>query len=281
MNIDEFLASAHPYAEATKRTYRDVIPRVLDQCPDPATLSAAGLVKAIDNCNWGNKRRCVALAAVKKYLAWTYGNSHPALQAKIKRVQSKKQRSLTAKQVRELLASFNTATASGSRNLAIASLAIDTGLRVSELCRLQKADTDLEHLNLQVITKGGQWGYAIFSQDTADYIRHYLKFRIIADGQGYLFTNTYTGEGLTPEGLNIIVRKWGASIHAADGALGVKLCPHDLRRTFAELATLGGAPLNLLMLGGRWNNEQMPRHYTRNLQVEAFRQYLPMSALKK
>jgi len=278
MDIEEFLASAHPYASETKRTYRDVISRILGQVQDPATLSAAELIQIIESQSWGNKRQCVALAAVKKYLVWRYGNAHPAAKAKIKRVQGKKQRSLTQEQVDELLASFDTHTAAGARNLAIASLAIDTGLRNSELCRLQLADIDLDQMALQVIVKGGQWEFAIFSESTRDYIRHWLKFRFVADGKNFLFTNTSTGQGLTPEGLNTIVRIWGKNITGKDGKRGIKLCPHDLRRTFAELATLKKAPLNLLMLGGRWRNEQMPRHYTRNLQLEAFRPFLPLSS---
>ena len=46
---------------------------------------------------------------------------------------------------------------------------------------------------------------------------------------------------MTVEALNLIVEKYGASI-------GLTLSPHDLRRTFAELARKGGASLEQIQL---------------------------------
>ncbi len=268
--FENFLASAHPYAETTKRTYRNVIPAILSLVADPATVSAAELLKAVHSQTWGNARQYMGLAATKKYLKWRYGETHPATSAKIKQALGKRQRSLDKKQVDTLLASFNTMRPTGSRDLAIASLAIDTGLRASELCRLKLADTDLEHLILQVIVKGGQWEYAIYSPYTAQTIQHWLKYRFAADGQNYLFTSTITDEGLTPEGLNSIVRQWSKKT-------GLNLSPHVFRRTFAELATINKAPQALLKLGGRWHGDEMITRYTRNLLLEAFRPFLPLN----
>lgn len=272
MNIDEFLAS-HPYADETQRTYRSVLERVFGLCEDPAALSASGLLTLIRSVGWGNARQCVALAASQKYLAWKYGQTHPALCAKLKRIEGKPQRALTFEQARDLLASFNTFTAKGSRDLAIASLAMDTGLRCSELCRLQQKDTDTDRRVLQVIIKGGQWAAAVFGDETAAHIERWKLYRHIADGQGYLFTNTYTGNGLTSEGLGSIVKQWGLNIN-------IKLSPHDLRRTMAVLATENGAPERVLMEGGRWHNSAMIHRYTRTLQLEAMRRYLPVKMLK-
>jgi len=73
--------------------------------------------------------------------------------------------------------------------------------------------------------------------------------------------------------LNQIVRQWGI-------AIGIKLSPHDLRRSFATLATeLMGAPERILMEGGRWSNSEMIQRYTRTLKLEAMRKYLPVSGL--
>jgi len=73
--------------------------------------------------------------------------------------------------------------------------------------------------------------------------------------------------------LNQIVRQWGIVI-------GIKLSPHDLRRSFAMLATeLMGAPERILMEGGRWSNSEMIQRYTRTLKLDAMRRYLPMSGL--
>src|SRR5215208_4987218 len=224
-DIEEFLSSAFPYAETSKRTYRDVICRILGKVEDPSRLSAADLLQLLSNSGWENSRQCLALAAIKKYLAWKYDPSHPAIQAKLKRIVGKPQRALDPQMALKLLASFDPYRAKGARDLAICALALDTGLRESELCRLQLADTNLDRRVLQVVIKGGQWAAAVFSDETAAHIERWLHYRTIADGKGFLFTNIHPGEGLTPEGLYNIVEGWGERI-------GIKLSVHDLRRSF-------------------------------------------------
>jgi integrase/recombinase XerD len=231
------------------------------------------LLTFIDKPEWGNPRQCVALACLQKYIAWKYGHDHPALSAKLKRVTGKPQRALDQTTALQLLASFNPHTAKGSRDLAICALALDTGLRVSELCRLQQADIDTEKRALQVIVKGGQWSAAVFSEETAAHIDRWKLFRERLNPKGFLFVNTHTGGGLKPNGLFNIVRSWGRRI-------GIRLSPHDLRRSFAVLATESGAPERVLMEGGRWSSSQMVNRYTRTLKLEAMRKYLPMSNLK-
>ncbi len=275
MNIElsNFLAS-YAYAASTRRTYQDILSRLLERSQNLSSMTAAELLIILDQSGWGNARQCVALAAIKKYLAWMYGQSHPALDAKLKRVDGKPQRALTPGIALELLASFDAYTPKGARDLAICALGLDTGLRESELCRLQLADTDLEHRVLQVIVKGGKWKAAVFSAETAAHIERWLHYRAIADGQGFLFTNILTGRGLKPMGLYSIVKGWGKRI-------GIKLCVHDLRRSFAVIATeLMGAPERVLMEGGRWNNSEMIIRYTRTLKLEAMRKYLPVRGLQ-
>ena len=142
----------------------------------------------------------------------------------------------------------------------------------SEICRLQQSDVDTDNRVLQVLVKGGQWEAAVFSDQTAAHIEHWKLFRKIADGQGYLFTNSKTGEGLTPEGLFAIVELWGKNI-------GIQLSPHDLRRSMAVLGTLNGASERSLMEMGRWKSSSMIKRYTRTLRLEQLRKYLPVSNL--
>ena len=269
-DIERFLAS-HAYAQTTIRTYANILQRLVTEA-DPTAMTAKDLINFVHKKEWGNSRQCVALAASQKYIGWKYGQTHPALQAKIKRTAGKPQRALDQETAIKLLASFNTYKPSGARDLALCSLALDSGLRASELCRLTILDTDLRNRTLQVIVKGGQWAAAIYSEQTAAHIDRWLSYR--KEGGSQLFTNVFTGEGLTSEGLGSIVKEWGRRI-------GIKLSPHDLRRSFATLATQFGAPERVLMAGGRWSNSQMISRYTRTLKLEAMRQYLPISGLSK
>lgn len=274
MNNDDLanFLSSHPYSDSTRRTYRDVLSRICAHSPDLAQMSAPELLTRLKQSGWGNARQCLALAAVQKFLEWKYGQSHPALTAKIKRIQGKQQRSLTPEIALKLLASFNPYAPKGARDLAICSLALDTGLRESELCRLQLADTDLEHRVLQVIIKGGQWSAAIFGANTAAHIERWLHYRKIADGKNNLFTHIKTGKPLTPEGLYTIVREWGWTI-------GIQLSPHDLRRSMAVMALLNGASDRTIMEMGRWKNPAMIVRYTRSLRLEQLRGYLATDRL--
>ena len=274
MDIEEFLA-AHPYADTTKHTYRNVIPRVLALLNEPASATAAELIQAVQATGWGNARQCLALHATRKYLTWTYGNKHPARHAKLKRIQGKLQRTVTPKLMLDLMATFNRYTPKGARDLALCSLMLDTGLRESEICNIQLADVDLDRRTLQVIVKGGQWESAIFSSETAAHIEHWLKLRVIQDGKNALFTSTRQriGKPISPRGLQSIVREWGKF-------LGVPLSPHDFRRGMAVTAAMGGASELLIMLNGRWKSTDMVRRYTRGLRLEAMRDYLPLEKLE-
>ena len=273
MNIDleNFLAS-HPYAASTRRTYQDVLSRIFAGSQDPAKMTAAELLKILEQSGWGNARQCLALAATQKYLSWKYGPAHPALTAKLKRLVGKPQRALDPETALKLLASFDPSTAKGTRDLAICMLALDTGLRESELCRIQLADTDLEHRVLQVIVKGGQWAAAIFGEHTTANIDRWLHYRRIADGEGFLFTHVKTGHGLTPEGLYMIVKQWGVKI-------GIELSPHDLRRSMSVMGVLFGASERSLMQMGRWGSSEMIKRYTRTLKLEQLRKYLSVDRL--
>jgi integrase len=278
MDIQNFLASAFPYAESSKRTYQDVITKTLQNVPQLglSTLDPSQLINLIKSIpTWGNNRQCLALHACKKYLAWAYGANHPALTAKIKRQVGKEQRAFDHQTALQLLASFNPHEPKGARDLAMCALLLDTGLRASEICTLQQAHTDTHNLSLQVITKGGQWEIAIFTPQTALHIEHWKAYRKIKDGQGFLFHNIRTGKGLTPEGLYQIIKDWGKEIN-------IVLGPHDFRRSMAGIATImNNTPERTLMDLGRWKSTDMIKKYTRHLRLEQSRKHLVTDAIMK
>ncbi len=266
--IENFLA-AHPYSAATKQTYKKIILRLMSQ-KDLAEITAPSLLNLISNQGWGNARQCLALACTQKFIAWRYGSQHPAMNAKLKRLAGKTPRAITRNQADRIFATCNTQSAAGARNLALFALALDTGLRLSELCRLQQADTDTEKRILQVLVKGGRWEFAIFTEQTANYIEHWKKYRALCAPKSALFVNIFTGNALTPHGLQSIVRY-------ASKQSKVKFSMHDFRRGFATIATENGATERDLMLGGRWKSSQMIVKYTRTLRLENMRKYLPLS----
>lgn len=271
--VEQFLAS-HPYSAATRDTYRRVL-ILLIELDDLIEMDAAGLVMWIQSHpGWGNSQQYVALNACRKLLEWKFGISHLALTARIKRVRPRRQRVLTAALALDLLASFDPRTIKGTRDLAIAALGLDTGLRASEICRLRLDDLDLISRTLEVIIKGGQWGMGIYSPETAQYLAAWITVRCAALGVKELFVSTRTGQAMTRCGLTCIFRKWGLRI-------GLKLSPHDLRRSFATLSTIFGAPSRVVQAAGRWSDIGMVERYTQEIDPAEIAPYLPMSQLKK
>lgn len=272
-DVERFLAS-HPYSAATRETYRRVLLALVD-APGLDGVGAAWLVEWVQShARWGNSQQYVALNACRKFLGWRFGMAHPALSARIKRVKPRRQRVLTAGRALDLLACFDRSTPKGLRDLAIAALGLDTGLRASELCHLQMADVDLDARTLQVVVKGGQWGVGVFSPETAQYIREWITVRSAKPGVEELFTSTRGGTAITRCGLTCIVRKWGQ-------AIGVKLSPHDLRRSFATLSTIFGAPSRVVQVAGRWSDIAMVERYTQGIDPAEITPYLPVSQLQK
>lgn len=271
-DVERFLAS-HTYRPGTRDSYRRVLLELLEW-PGLKDLTAAGLLDFIQNRpGWGNCMQWLALCACKKFLAWL-APGHPATAAKMKRIKARRQRVLNVITALDLLASFDPRTPKGCRDLAIAALGLDTGLRCSEFCRLKMADVDLSARTLQVICKGGQWGMGIFSPEVAQYLREWIAVRQAADGVDEIFVSTRTGRPLTRCGLNCIARKWGQRI-------SLKLSPQDLRRSFATLSTIFGAPSRIVQIAGRWANIDMVEHYTRSLEPVSITPYLPVSKLLK
>ena len=127
-------------------------------------LTANKLRSWLYSQGWGASQRCLALVAVKGYLRWACGAKHPALEVKERRPKSPPQRALKIPQIKALISSFNTMDAKGTRDLAICTLMLDTGLRASEVCHLELRYLDLEERQLRVIIKGGRWGSAMFSE---------------------------------------------------------------------------------------------------------------------
>lgn len=276
--VEDFLASGE-YSELTKTSYRRILEKLVS-IENLAEFTASDLLNFVKETVNGTQQY-VALCACRSFLAWRYGQVHPARSARIKRVLPKKQRALTMAQLVELLSSFDTSTAIGARDLALAAVAIDTGLRRSELARIRLADVDLQNLNLQVIVKGGQWGKGLYSSQTAVFIEGWLSFRKPAKGIDTLFISLRGsqkhkeyGQALTGHGIKMIFRKWSRN-------LGFQFTPHDARRTFATITHLLQAPIKASMAAGRWYNMEVYEKYLIDVAAEQIRPFLPIANAMK
>lgn len=229
----------------------------------PATCTAGDVLDFLDSTGWGNSLRYVGLVAIKRFISWRFGETHPVLRLRLRRDRPKPGRVLSSKQALRLLASFDPSRRKGRRDLAIACLAIDTGLRVSELSSALFPYLDLDDQKLTVCVKGGRWEVAIFSDHTSMALAAWLPDRNPGDDR--LFQ-------ITRDGLRVTVRRWGEK-------LGFRLSPHDLRRTFCVIALRAGAPSRLVQVAGRWSSIEMVERYSQSITVKDFRPYFPINSL--
>jgi site-specific recombinase XerD len=118
--------------------------------------------------------------------------------------------------------------AGAERDSAIIAIGIYAGLRVSEICALDRSDVDLEELTVHVRHgKGDKERFVPLHLDAAIAVETYLRHRSDAGAELFL---SRQGTRLTPRSIQRMVRRV-----AADARLTKHLTPHKLRHSFATL----------------------------------------------
>ncbi len=133
------------------------------------------------------------------------------------------------------------------RDMAILELFFSTGLRLSELCSLNR-DLDLQKDEFSIRGKGDKVRVVFLSESAKQSIREYLKIR--KDFSEPLFVNMSfhktKDERLTPRSIQRIVKQY-----AIIAGISKKVTPHMLRHSFATDLLSNGADIRSvqIMLG--------------------------------
>jgi site-specific recombinase XerD len=160
---------------------------------------------------------------------------------------------ITEKELIRLLESPNLDEINGKRDKAILELFFSTGLRVSELCSLDR-DIDLNNMELSIRGKGGKVRVVFISDRAKEFIKKYLKERhdideaLFIDHSKRSLSRLQKGESLrlTTRTIERIIEKY-----AALAGISKKCTPHVLRHSFATDLLYNGADLRTvqMMLG--------------------------------
>ncbi|HEU65821.1 MAG TPA: hypothetical protein ENN57_04040, partial [Chloroflexi bacterium] len=160
---------------------------------------------------------------------------------------------LNQEQVERLLNSPQISNVIGLRDKAILETLFSTGLRVSELVRLNRDQLDLERKEFGVKGKGNKLRVVFLSDTAAKWIERYLQTR--KDHFKPLFIR-YSGAvdvqksgekmRLTARSIQKIVEKY-----AQRAGLPIEVTPHTLRHSFATDLLISGADIRSVqeMLG--------------------------------
>lgn len=155
---------------------------------------------------------------------------------------------LTIDEVNDMIEAVDLTSPQGPRNRAIIELLYGSGLRVSELCTLERRRVSLEDRYLIVTGKGSKERLVPMSEESVDRIRIYLETDTVQPKRGeedYLFLNR-RGAHLTRVMVFYIVRGL-----AEAAGIAKTISPHTLRHSFATHLLEGGANLRAIqaMLG--------------------------------
>jgi integrase/recombinase XerD len=155
---------------------------------------------------------------------------------------------LTLDEVKALLAAPDRSNWLGRRDHALLLLAIQTGVRVTELVTLRIADVSLTTgAHIKVEGKGRKRRTATLTRETVAVLRQWLKERQ-GQPQDPLFP-TRQGQALTRYGVSILLSKHTTAAAASCPSLNAKrVTPHTLRHTNAMLLRAGGVDIATIAL---------------------------------
>lgn len=283
------------YSASTARSYRYYVHR-FDQYLAGQGLELNDAIQPdhlrqfIESQKWAANTNNIAYAALVGYLKWKFGAAHPALQWKPRRGSPVRLlRYLGAEELRSILSWLrDQGTEPTIRDEAMIALMADTGLRVSEICRLQMATIDFAKRKLVVTIKGGGTGEAVYSANTASRLEAWLRVRARVIRRTEASAETRGRPFRRP--VEVFISTGGKKPASKMTRNGIKknflligqrsgfgkLAPHDLRRTFAMLAIRNGAPTRVVQAAGRWASLDMVERYSQFIEPEDLAAYFPM-----
>lgn len=196
------------------------------------------------------------IIAVRSFLRFLVRNDYKTLAPEkidLPKVESRSLKFLEPDHLRELFNVVDTSAEKGIRDRTILEMLFSTGLRVSELTRLNRDQLNLKTREFGVIGKGGRARVVFLSDSACFWIEKYFEVR--ADSYKPLFIryakspsieNNGEKMRLTPRSIERIVERYVRS-----SRIPVKATPHTMRHSFATDLLSNGADIRSVqeMLG--------------------------------
>ncbi len=200
------------------------------------------------------------LIALRSFLKWLIRNDEPVIapeKIELPKSESRSLKFLTRQQIEQLLAQPKISKLQGLRDKAILEVLFSTGLRVSELVKLNRDQINFESCEFGVIGKGQKPRVVFLSERAAYWLKKYLSQR--KDHSPALFINHHfkSKEKILSknelERLRLSVRSVQRLVdrYCRSAKLPIKISPHGLRHSFATDLLAAGADLRSVqeMLG--------------------------------
>ncbi len=194
--------------------------------------------------------------ALRSFLKWLIKNDYQVLspeKIELPKVEERQVKFLSGEQVDRLLNAPGLSTIQGKRDKAILEVLFSTGLRVSELVKLDRDKIDMERREFGIIGKGGKARVVFLSQRATDWLIKYLNER--NDHFKPMFIHHKGNpEPTTPdEKMRLTVRSVQRMVkkYSHKMKLPIEVTPHIMRHSFATDLLNAGADIRSVqeMLG--------------------------------
>ena len=195
----------------------------------------------------------IALRNFLKYLAKRDIKSVSAEKIELGKQEQREVTFLEPDELQRLLDSPEGNNLASLRDRALLTTLFSTGMRVSELCSLDRNKIDVNRGEVGIRGKGGKIRVVFLSDNTKKYLKDYIDKRPDADEALFIripkskIFNKDSDLRLTPRSIQRIIKKY--SIKA--GIMGKNVSPHTLRHSFATDLLRNGADIRSVqvMLG--------------------------------
>ncbi|NOT74319.1 MAG: site-specific tyrosine recombinase XerD [Cyclobacteriaceae bacterium] len=182
-------------------------------------------------------------------------------------------------EIEKLLEAIDVSSPEGGRNRAMLEVLYSSGLRVSELVELKRANVYFDLGFLRVVGKGNKERLVPIGRDAMKYLTIYLEeIRVHVPVQkgfeGYVFLNR-RGKKISRVSIFLIIKALAAKI-----GLHKTISPHTFRHSFATHLIEGGADLRAVqeMLGHESiTTTEIYTHLDRDYLKQVIREFHPRS----
>lgn len=205
--------------------------------------------------------------ALRSFLRWLVKNDQEVMspdKIELPKVDDRSVKFLSGEQVERLLNAPSISTLSGKRNKAILETLFSTGLRVSELVKLDRDKIDFERCEFGIVGKGGHARVVFLSKRSMDWIKRYLEERTDSFRPLFIRHKGKVDVDTTDEKMRLSVRSVQRMLkkYSKKVKLPVEATPHVLRHSFATDLLMAGADIRSVqeMLGHK--NIQTTQIYT-------------------
>ncbi len=204
----------------------------------------------------GRRTQSYHAIALRSFLKWLLKNDFDVLapdKIDLPKVPDRQVKFLSGEHVERLLNAPTLSTLDGARDKAILELLFSTGLRVSELVKLDRDKLNFETREFGVVGKGGKARVVFLSHRATEWIKKYIGQRtdhfkpLFIRHKGKIDPVTPDEKTrLTPRSIQRMIKKYVRKVK-----LPVDATPHVLRHSFATDLLMAGADLRSVqeMLG--------------------------------